>query len=330
MEALRFEHLIRGVQVDEQARLDKIAEVAPAKRRYVILFSPRSGSTWLTEVLSATMKLGFPEEYINPDFVVEVARFLNARTAADLLDALVRQRKSPNNVFGIEARAIDVDLLGYDAFRAVFGAEALFFHLWRDNIVAQAISLFRAVQTRHFHSNDGAAARVPDHDAHAILLWMTHIVDMENANVQLLRRLGAPARMLRYEDLVGRAQAATELFAHAMAVPFRPGDLVDPGKPELRKLADDWNAQAEARVRREQAEAVQQLEGRRLIKCAAPDPHPPPPREPAAHDAWSRGQVSGAAGRSPLNNPFDPRTVEGRHWRAGWARGWDTQAYLSA
>ncbi len=327
-EALRFAHLMRNVEVNDQVRRERAAAVAPAKRRYVILFSPRSGSSWLTGILSATGKLGYPEEYLNPEFIVDVARHMHARTAADLLDSLIRHRKGPNNVFGLEARALDIDLLDYHAFAAIFNEDTLFFHLWRENLVAQAVSLFRAVETGHFHSTDAPQTAPPEYNAQAILLWMMHILDMENANVVLLRRLGAPARLLRYEDLAGRAQPAAEQFAHALAVPFSPGALLDPAQPALRKLADAWNAEAEHRLRRDHPGAIQQLHDRRLILRPVASPHPPPPAPPAL-EHWRRGQISGAAGRSPLNNPFEPRSPEGQIWRAGWARGWDTQVYAA-
>jgi len=329
MEHLRFDTLVRDLQVDEQARLRDAEKLVPAHRRYIILFSARSGSTWLSSVLSATKKLGFPDEFINPDFIVAVARACNAKTPEHLLGALMRRRKSPNNVFGMEARAVDVELLGFDAFRQAFGAEALFFHLWRENLVAQGISLFRAVETNQYHSNSAAAKSTPAYDADGIFRWIRHIANTENANVELLRKLGAPARHLRYEDMIAEREKTVELFAHAMAVPFSPGDFSAPMTGVLNKLADDWNLEAEARFRSERAADVKQFEDGRLVKIGiAPNPHAAPPSALDALAAWGRGHRSATASRSPRNNPFEPQSALGQNWLAGWKMGWDDQKYI--
>jgi LPS sulfotransferase NodH len=293
-----------GVDVNEAARQHIVASMPPARRRYVIMFTPRSGSTWLTSVLSSSAALGFPQEYLNPEFIVGVAKFLNAKTADDLLDALLRQRKSANNVFGIE----------------------VFFHLWRDNLVAQAISLFRAVRTGHFHSADTAANGAPDYDDGALQWWMVHVTDMENANVRVLQRLAQPARLLRYEDIIGDRQQAVELFARALAVPQHGAWARVDGAAEPLKLADGWNEATEARFRRERPDFVARIEASRLIKTEPSGyAHAPPPPDSAARQVWDQGQRSGAAGHGPLSNPFSVRSTQGRYWSAGWARGWDTQ-----
>ena len=90
------------------------------------MFTARSGSTWLTNVLSGTKLLGSPEEFINPDFVLDVARSLNAKEAIPFLELLRCRRKSPNGVFGIEARHVDIELIGEEAFFKIFGSEAIF------------------------------------------------------------------------------------------------------------------------------------------------------------------------------------------------------------
>ncbi len=325
---LRFEHLTRDLAVEEWARQQVATKLPAAQRRYVVLFSPRSGSSWLTEVLSSTQRLGFPEEYINPDFIVDVARFVNAKNPLHLLDALVRRRKTPNGVFGMETRAIDVELLGFDAFRDFFVHDTLFFHLWRENLVAQAVSLYRAVKTEHFHSNDEKAAMTPEYDPDRICWWMEHILETENSNVRLLRHLNVPARHLRYEDVIGDRSRAAELFAHALAVPFSAGEFAGHQDQDLIKIADDWNAATEARVRWDRRDLIEGLEQSRLITAGiGADPHPAPPSAAARRAVWDKGWRSGTAGRSPRNNPFPVDSAEHRDWHAGWLVGWDDERY---
>ncbi len=49
---------IPNPEFDETTFRRELTEIAPAKRRYLIVFTPRSGSTWLTTVLMSTGRDG--------------------------------------------------------------------------------------------------------------------------------------------------------------------------------------------------------------------------------------------------------------------------------
>lgn len=269
MDALRFGNIVRDLQVDEAAFRRNIKCLAPAERTYVIFFTARSGSSWLTSALSATDQLGYPEEYLNPEFVRDVARSQNARDPAGLLQMLMRTRKSPNGVFGIEVRHIDVELLNEDVFFGTFDAKTIFFNLWRGNIIAQGISLFRAVATQRYHSNSNGGTEVPPaYDAEAIARWIHHVASTENANIRMLERHGCPAIMLQYEDIIGDSAAAVALFARALNISL---SLPEPGissPEELTKIGDGWNVEVEQRFRRERVEFIAVIEAQRLLRHA--------------------------------------------------------------
>ncbi len=329
MEHLRFENRVADLAVDHEARAARLAKASRADRCYVVLFSARSGSSWLTKVLSATKRLGRPEEFLNPNFVRGVAQNMQANRAEDLLLALKHFAKTPNGVFGLEARAVDVELLGYDAFAEAFAGEAIFFHLWRRNVVAQGLSLFKAVETQRFHSTDSAKAPPPDYNPEAIFQWIRHIIGTENGNVRLLSRLGVPARLLHYEAITADRQRTVEAFAHALAVPFKPDEFADEPETALSKIGDSWNTETEARLREEFTTQIAEMEATRMVlRGIAASPHQKAPEEPSLHEAWQRGHACGNAGRSPLNNPHKEEGPTRDAWRAGWAAGWDTQVYL--
>jgi len=269
MNDMSFANLVRDLEVDNAAFRQNWDRLAPADRTYVVVFTARSGSTWLTSVLSATKQLGYPEEYINPDFVRAVAQAQNTRDPECLLQMLKRRRCTPNGVFGIEVRAIDVALLSEETFFRVFDDKTVFFNLWRDNIVAQGISLFRAVATGHYHSTDGQVRSPPSYDGEEIRRWVRHIAITENDNLRMLRRAQRPIRGLRYEDIVRDREGTIEAFARALDVSIEPRELVGPVEGETRKIGDDWNSKAEQRFRREQAGYVAEIEGTRLIKAEA-------------------------------------------------------------
>ncbi|WP_298286483.1 Stf0 family sulfotransferase [Acidocella sp.] len=265
-ETQRFGALVEGLEVCEADYFANTAGTAPPVRAYVIFFSARSGSTWLTSVLSATERLGFPDEYLNPAFIREVAEFLNATEPGRFLEALRRRRQTENGVFGMETRAVDVGLFGEAAFFAAFGPETVFFYLWRENIVAQAISLYRAVATGRYHSTDEAGAAAPDYDDEAILEWMAHLAEQENDNLRMLRRHGRAFEVLRYETMVRDREGTVAGIGRALGVSAEIGARPEPG--EMRKIGDEWNAAAERRLRAERGAEIARIEAGRLARLA--------------------------------------------------------------
>jgi LPS sulfotransferase NodH len=267
----RFANLVRDLEVDGDIFLRDMERLTAAERTYVVFFTARSGSTWLTSVLSATGRLGYPEEYINPEFVRDVAKAQNSRDPEGVLQMLKRRRRTSNGVFGIEVRAVDVQLLDQRSFFRVFDDKTTFFNLWRDNIVAQGISLYKAVMTQHFHSSDGRVGPPPRYDADGIRHWLQHVADTENANQCMLHCEGRKATSLRYEDIVRDRASTIEAFAHTLGVIVHMGEFAGPMEAEMRRIGDEWNAEAERRFRREQADYVTAIEAVRHVKAAPRD-----------------------------------------------------------
>jgi len=264
---LSFESLTDGLQVDHSDLERTLSTVTPADRKYVILFTPRSGSTWLTAVIVATGCLGRPEEYLNPEFVPGVAQGANCTARRSLFPVLLRKCKTGNGVFGIETKFSDIKIFGEQDFFEDIGAGALFYCLWRDNIVAQGVSLYRAVTTGKFHSTDGRAVTVPaTYDTAGIMRWIEHILQIENDNCTLLSRRQIPCRFLRYEDIIRDEMLTLEAFGYPiLGRPILDSEISDNGAKPAR-LADAWNREAEERFRQEMPEFVLALRSRRLIK----------------------------------------------------------------
>jgi LPS sulfotransferase NodH len=165
----------------------------------------------------------------------------------------------------MELRAVDVALFGEAEFFAAFDADPVTFILWRDNIVAQGISLYRAVATQRYHSTD-APAPPPAYDAAQITEWMRHIAEIENANVALVRDRGLRAQRLQYEEMVRDRVATLMTIAQALGVTLPMDQLACECPGALEKIADVWNHDAEGRFRAECAETVRAVEAERLIR----------------------------------------------------------------
>jgi LPS sulfotransferase NodH len=267
MGELSFANRVKGLIIDPGVASEAIRNHAAADRCFLVFFTPRSGSSWLTKIVSATKSLGNLEEYINPDFIPEVAKQMHATDQATLLAMLKRWAKTKNGVFSMEVRAVDIELFGVKEFFQAFSHGTVVFFLWRDNIVAQGISLYRAVTTKRYHSTD-APAVPPEYDAERIATWMRHVVEIENANLTLLQRQGLNARFLRYEDIVRHRATTLAMFADAVRIDLTKDQFAAGRELDLHRIADEWNHDAEHRFRKERRDFVWELEGQRLIRQA--------------------------------------------------------------
>lgn len=265
MDGLRFANCVRGLEVDRRVVAEAIVRDQPADRCLLVFFTPRSGSSWLTRIVSATQRLGFLEEYLNPAFVRGVAAQMHATDQATLLAMLRRCARTDNLVFSMELRAVDVALFGEADFFAAFDSDPVAFLLWRDNIVAQGISLYRAVATQRYHSTD-AATPPPAYDAAQITEWMRHIVEIENANVTLVRERGLHARRLCYEAMVQDRVATLTTIADAVGIALAADQPACGSTHALEKIADAWNRDTEGRFRGECGDFIRALEATRLIR----------------------------------------------------------------
>jgi ribosome modulation factor len=256
---------------------------------------------------------------------------MNCREPRGLLEMLLRHRPSSNGVFGIEARHIDIELFGEQDFLAVFGGNTVYFHLWRTNIIAQGISLYRAVATEHFHSADHATPPPPPtYDARSLQGWIEHVADTENGNVTFLRRAGLAARGLCYEDIIEDREKTVLAIAKVLSVRLTQGHL-DRKPDDVRiKVGDDWNLQTEARFRSENADFVNRVEAGRLVtrgltfRPAAEAGALSAATQAGQLAAFLAGKSAGAAGDAVAGNPYTAGTHAAESWMQGWRAGWDT------
>jgi trehalose 2-sulfotransferase len=189
--------------------------VARPHRSYLVCATPRSGSTLLCRALAATGVAGRPEEYFeqlvatglprqpreyfddgcDPSVLALLApsehgRPASTRRAARRLQNALREGTTPNGVFGAKVMwGYFGDLLaglradgemGSDAalVAAAFGDVAYVQVLRRDK-VAQAVSLWRALQTQAWHDEgDGPGSREAVYHQGAI----AHLVDQLTAH----------------------------------------------------------------------------------------------------------------------------------------------------
>jgi LPS sulfotransferase NodH len=200
----------------------------PAERgSYLLCTTPRTGSTWLCGLLESTGVAGRPASYFRqaeesrfadewgirriPDGAVPYGEFVQAALAAG---------KSDNGVFGARimwgTMVEVVDRLGplhpvlqgrdLELLDRVFGRPR-FLSLRRLDVVAQAVSLFRAEQTDVWHTTDRLGKSERKQGLHYELETIHDLVRMiEVHNVaweQWFATVGVRPHSVLYEDLEG-------------------------------------------------------------------------------------------------------------------------------
>lgn len=260
---------------DRAAYRRDLKRLPAAGLHYVIHFTPRSGSSWLADILSATGRLSQPGECFNPSFVPAIAQRMNAANLRQYIAMLERWRNT-HGVFGCQ--------LTYYHLRVVFGGAERFMRffgqapcLWllREDIVLQAVSLAKKQQTNighTAHAGEMDRAEVDRgfvYDAEQIARFVRHVFEAEQGTEAIFSEYGPAPLRLSYERMTAMgAEAAVNVVAHHIGVPPVRGVEIATGHA---KLGTDRNAEYAARFRAEHAEMMAAIDAARAGRLAAVD-----------------------------------------------------------
>lgn len=251
-------------------------------RRLVIYFTPRSGSSWLTDIIRQSGRLGFGNEIFNPNFVKKIADGIQALDKADYLTQVQRRFCSGNGRFSFEITAHQLDRLFPDPeeFMGVFNTEnCASVWLIRKDIVAQAVSLAKMVETQvthtpHVSEEDRARAeRSFLYDPVKIKRWISHIRAAERRSEHLFERFSIRPFRMCYEDMMSAGpDAVRSRIAALLEVPEKGLPVL---KPTHEKLGTSQNEEFSAQFRRDAPQFLLSLEEEReplLSQLSAIDP----------------------------------------------------------
>lgn len=191
-----------------------------AGTQYLILSSPRTGSTMLSSALIATRSAGVPEEYFNDSI-------LDGFGTPPALDKVMAQcaaarsrRTTPNGVFGLKLHA--------HQFKRIFmrpqimpeGVQFLrqfsrFVIVSRHDKVAQAMSFVQSARTGFWNSardRDQGSSQYEfvESDAPELCRLIWRFKDDEVFWKTICARLNVKVLEIRYEDLALRPQEAVQ------------------------------------------------------------------------------------------------------------------------
>lgn len=220
-------------------------------RGYAICTEPRSGSTYLSRLLSSTGVLGRPTEYFNaqtlrnwrgePDYPTDPEQ---------QLAAIPRLGATPNGIYGLKVFTAE-----FDAVRATRWAERLpglaFVHLERHDLLGQAISHVRAQQTQQWGASQAATGEAA-YDRDRINNELVRLARAHARWRYWFARNGLPVLHLFYEQVIPAPQAAVEAVARLVGLGQRP--QIDPAALQglaiqRDALTDAWRARFLAEMR---------------------------------------------------------------------------------
>lgn len=244
-------------------------------KSYVIYFTPRSGSSWLTDILQQTNQMGLANELFNPNFMPAIARSLHAGDIHQYIDAAQRKLHT-RGTFGFE--------ITFHQLKVIFPGERVFlghfaqvpcFWLVREDIVEQAVSLAKMVLTKVAHSPNAseeqrrASDSAFEYDAAKIKTWLQHILTAEQGNEDFFKRHGMTPLRMSYEAMV---RLGPENTVRLMADHVGAGALMKTQfAPKHEKIGTSRNRDYAARFRQDEADFLAEVDAQRTETLARLD-----------------------------------------------------------
>jgi LPS sulfotransferase NodH len=230
---------IRTVIARLRRPTDARCETARGDRGYLICSSPRSGSTYLAELLASTGMLGVPREYFNA--LDRWGRPDKGRPEDPhaLLDRVLTKGATPNGIYGLKSHADHFAAVAavIDPMRMLPNLKLV--RIRRQDILAQAISWMRAQQTGQFRA-DSHPKYAPRYDAPAIRRLIALLAEQAAAWDRILAASGCVPLEIEYERLVEDPQREVDRVARLMGVPSPVP--IDPARVKLTVQRDELSA----------------------------------------------------------------------------------------
>ena len=147
---------------------------------YMVCSVPRCGSSLLCELLCNTEVAGAPTEFFDPELMGRFRERWGASSFGDYLTELLRRKTGPNGVFGVKVHWGQLkDVLGASDHTDLFPG-LRYVHMGREDLLRQAISWLRALQTNQWASSHDALAE-PAFDRAQIEFYLDAIREWDAA-----------------------------------------------------------------------------------------------------------------------------------------------------
>lgn len=229
------------------ARLAEINAMQEPRSRYFIAITPRSGSTYLCDVLHRSRRFGKPQEILDTKPIALRLPIIPARTPEEYLRNVLKVHQSANGVSGTKASWFQ-----WQQFKSCISDKSIFtsfnyIYLTRHDTAAQAVSLYKATASSVFHSaainNEEAliALNQLNYDYIKIKYWYDHIIVQQQGWQQYFHEYAINPLYLYYEDIDNDLLAVLKRIAvHVNVLPKNV--FLPTNKSAYTKISDERNA----------------------------------------------------------------------------------------
>jgi LPS sulfotransferase NodH len=197
-----------------------------------ILFTSRSGSTFLSRELEKRFAIGTVRESFNLPVLGALTRNTQLKTPAAAARYSIAQLQE-DGWFGFKAGGPGLLVAERCGFVAHYLSRTVFILLLRRDIVAQAVSLAKAKSTTIYHSlQRGRKKPEPAiYSSEAIARAVQDIVRGSNRILQYVRMTERPFRKVYYEDFADGNFATIDRICGELGAPART-------RPAMRRIQD--------------------------------------------------------------------------------------------
>lgn len=259
---------------DDCLRDDTVLGLASRKRLYVIFIIARSGSTWLTEQAKLSGVLGTPQEHLNESFVhgeeaalgCEPPGVLGIRNINMYLKHVADTHCSRDGLAGLQLSRWQASWLSEMLESpGLIWKHVVPFYLRRENIVAQAISLSRSVQSGVFHAyqtrtmDNKRKYENTGYDEVVLREWCSYLFENEQWFEEFFLKQGITPHRFTYEDMLEDMGSVLQWMRAEIAGIYEPR-FIETLPGEIRLMRSDKNSKWEQRFRTENPEFLRSLE----------------------------------------------------------------------
>jgi LPS sulfotransferase NodH len=211
---------------------------APPTRSIMLATDERTGSEFLCQILGASGRLGRPSEYLNtywmrcfiPDYPEDVGAQV---TIAH------RVGTTNNGCFAMKLHAVQLERLLTGSRVETAFPNPVFVRLYRRDLLAQAISLYRARYGSQYHAHL-PAARPVDFDAAAIQAMMVELTRSKARWALYFARNGVTPLAIAYEDLAADPEAVVRALGDHAGIAAAPHTVTEPLQVQHDTVTEEW------------------------------------------------------------------------------------------
>jgi len=236
----------------EDAKFD-FAEATAPRQVYMVASTPRSGGTLLCRQLWASGIMGAPAEYFGfySTFLRLVAR-IKPDTQEEYVAGVTARRTSANGVFGFKVHYDHVQYMVLTGLLHQF-KQLRIISIVRQDLLAQAVSQARALQTGQWNSLNRTQKAAPAYNADLIRWCVQHLGDQRRGWQSFFELHKITPIEVDYDALAADPEGITNDVIARVDPPKSPVSSV--AMPNLERQRDTLNAEWLARFKAESGTA---------------------------------------------------------------------------